>query len=188
MSPTRPNPRAALGPVYSDALTNDLAVSIVARGAQDTTVSTGHNAEGPHVTVRVGRTLVYCYDEEAIAWHVAAWREAATRAARSFPTGHTAPRPDLAQQDGRSVGSAVLHIAGRQGRKLRNGKAGVVPVPFVAVQVGQLTTVALDPAAVTSTLTAWETAETAAENLFRPDPDNLTPAAITAFEREARRG
>ena len=181
------NTRAALGPVFSDALTHDLAVSVVARGAQDTTVATGHNAAGPHVTVRIGRTLVYCYDEEAIAWHVAAWREAATRAARSFPAGHAAPRPDLDRQDGRSVGCAVLHVAGVLGRQLRSGKAGVVPVPFVRVRVGQLTTVALDPAAVTSTLTAWETAEATAETLFRHDPDNLTPAAITAFERETRR-
>jgi len=47
-------------------------VQLVARGPQDTIVRTGEDAAGRHVTVPVGRTLLYTYDTDTIAAHVAA--------------------------------------------------------------------------------------------------------------------
>lgn len=66
------------------------------------------------------------------------------------------------------------------------GRPPGAPAPFVTVATGRLTTVCLDAAAVASALAAWTAAETAGEEWLVPDPDNLTHAAIAAFERAAR--
>jgi len=55
---------AAAGPMFTDSQASDLSVQLVARGPQDTVVRTGQDAAGRHVTVTVGRTLVYTYDTD----------------------------------------------------------------------------------------------------------------------------
>lgn len=187
MSTIRRTRSAAHGPDFTDSRTTDLAVTTVLRGPQDTGISTGTGDAGHHVAVRIGRVLVYCYDEDAVTAHVATWRQAVIRARRSFPDGHVAELPDLTTADSLSVGSAALHVTGELAVTLTSATPPAVRTPFVRLQVGQLTTVALDTPAVQTALAAWAAAETAAEDLFHPDPANLTRQAIAHFERAARR-
>jgi len=177
---------AAAGPVFVDAQTSDLGVQLVARGPQDTSVRTGQDAHGRYVTVAVGRTLVYTYDTDTITAHVAGWRQAHTRARRVFADHYRAPLPHLEAGGVRSVGAAVLHVAGQLRPVVTAGRPPAAAAPFVTVATGRLTTVCLDAAAVASALAAWTAAETAGEDWLVPDPDNLTHAAIAAFERAAR--
>jgi len=177
---------AAAGPMFSDAQTSDLGVQLIARGPQDTSVRTGQDAHGRYVTVAVGRTLVYTYDTDTITVHVAGWRHAHTRARRVFADYYRAPLPHLEAGGVRSVGAAVLHVAGQFRPVVTAGRPPAAAAPFVTVATGRLTTVCLDAAAVASALAAWTQAETAGEDWLVPDPDNLTHAAIAAFERAAR--
>jgi len=178
---------AAAGPVFVDAQTSDLGVQLVARGPQDTSVRTGQDAHGRYVTVAVGRTLVYTYDTDTITAHVAGWRQAHTRARRVFPDHYRAPLPHQGAGGVRSVGAAVLHVAGQFRPVVTAGRPpAAAPAAFVTVATGRLTTVCLDAAAVASALAAWTAAETAGEDWLVPDPDNLTHAATAAFERAAR--
>jgi len=177
---------AAAGPMFVDAQTSDLGVQLIARGPQDTSVRTGQDTHGRYVTVAVGRTLVYTYDTDTITAHVAGWRHAHTRARRVFPDHYRAPLPHLEAGGVRSVGAAVLHVAGQFRPVVTAGRPPAAPAPFVTVATGRLSTVCLDAAAVASALAAWTAAETAGEDWLVPDPDNLTHAAIAAFERAAR--
>jgi len=177
---------AAAGPMFTDAQTGDLGVQLVARGPQDTSVRTGQDAHGRYVSVAVGRTLVYTYDTDTITAHVAGWRQAHTRARRVFADHYRAPLPHSEAGGVRSVGAAVLHVAGQFRPVVTAGRPPATAAPFVTVATGRLTTVCLDAAGVASALAAWTQAETAGEDWLVPDPDNLTHAAIAAFERAAR--
>jgi len=82
-------------------------------------VRTGKDAAGRHVTITVGRTLVYTvytFDTDTIAAHVAAWRQGATRASRVFPDRYRAPLPRLGAGGVRSVGVAVHPLPRRAPR------------------------------------------------------------------------
>ncbi len=191
---TRGTAGAAAGPMFSDAQTSDLGVQLIARGPQDTSVRTGQDAHGRYVTVAVGRTLVYTYDIDididididTITVHVAGWRHAHTRARRVFADYYRAPLPHQEAGGVRSIGAAVLHVAGQFRPVVTAGRPPAAPAPFVTVATGRLTTVCLDAAAVASALAAWTQAETAGKDWLVPDPANLTHAAIAAFERAAR--
>lgn len=172
---------------WAEALTCDVAASVVLRGTQSTSIATEEDGTGRHVGVRIGRVLLYLYDRPAVLSHTGAWSKAQDIAERAFPADHTSPEPHNANERDRPlmVATAVVQCAREQSPISVDGATtAVAGHPYVQVQVGRLTVVCLDQPAVLSVAACWQNVAPFLAEVF-PDEDDMAARrrAAAAFER-----
>lgn len=175
---------------WAEALTCDVAASVVLRGSQSTSILTGEDGTGRRVAVRIGRVLLYLYDRPAVLSHTGAWSKARDIAERAFPADHTSAEPRNANKQDRPlmVATAVLQCAREQSPISVDGATtAVAGHPYVQVQVGRLTVVCLDQPAVQSAAACWQNVASLLADVF-PDEDDMAGRrrAAAAFERSIR--
>jgi hypothetical protein len=175
---------------WAEALTCDVAASVVLRGAQSTSIRTGEDATGRHIAVTIGRILLYLNDRHAVLSHTRAWLKAQDMAERASPAGHISPEPRNANDRDRPlmVATAVVQCARAQSPVSVDGATtAVAGHPYVQVQVGRLTVVCLDQPAVQSVAACWQNVAPVLADLF-PDEDEVAERrrAAAAFERSIR--
>ncbi len=175
---------------WAEALTCDAAASVVLRGTQSTSIRTGEDATGRHITVSIGRVLLYLYDRPAVLSHTGAWSKAQDIAERAFPAHHTSPEPRNVNDRDRPlmVATAVVQCAREQNPVSVDGATtALAGRPYIQVQVGRLTVVCLDQPAVQSVAACWQNVAPVLADVF-PDEDEVAERrrSATAFERSTR--